>query len=42
MLKNLDRNQARQFVMPYLGPNCLQWLSVDDFSKLRVTVGVVF
>ena len=29
-------------VGPDLGPNCLQRLSVDDISKQRVKVGVVY
>ena len=39
---SLDLNQARHFVGPDLGPNCLQRLSADDTSKQRVNVGVVF
>ena len=37
----LDSDQARHFIGPDLGPNCLQRLSVDDTSKQRVKVGVV-
>ena len=37
----LDLDQARHFIGPDLGPNCLQWLSVDDTIKQRVKVGVV-
>ena len=28
----LDADQARHFVGPDLGSNCLQWLSADDIS----------
>ena len=34
MLNNLDPDQARHFVGPDLGPNCLQRLSADDKSPL--------
>ena len=30
VLNNLDPDQARHFVVPDLGPNCLQRLSADD------------
>ena len=30
---NLDTDQARHFVLPYLGPNCLQRLSADGTSR---------
>ena len=33
MSKSLDPVQARRFVGPDLGPNCLQRLSVDDTSR---------
>ena len=36
---SLDPDQARHFVEPDLGPNCLQKLSAD---KARVKVGMVF
>ena len=39
---SLDPDQARHFVGPDLGPNCLQRLLADDISKQRVKVGVVF
>ena len=32
----LDPDQARHFVGPDLGPNCLQRLSADDTSRQRV------
>ena len=32
----LDPDQARRFVGPDLGPNCLQMLSADDTSRQRV------
>ena len=32
MPNSLDPDQARRFVGPDLGPNCLQWLSSDDTS----------
>ena len=41
MSNSLDPDQARNFVGPGLGPNCLQSLSADDTSKQRVKVGVV-
>ena len=34
MLNSLDPDQARHFVGPDLGPNCLQKLSADDKSPL--------
>ena len=33
---SLDPDHARCFVSPDLGPNCLQRLSADDSSRLRV------
>ena len=33
---SLDPEQARHCVGPDLGPNCLQRLSADDTSMLRV------
>ena len=33
---NLDPDQARRFVGPDLGPNCVQMLSADDTSRQRV------
>ena len=30
---SLDQDQARRFVRPYLGSNCLQKLSADDTSR---------
>ena len=39
---SLDPDQARHFVWPDLGPNCLQRLSAEDASKKRVKVKVVF
>ena len=35
---SLDPDQAQHFVGPDLGPNCLQKLSADDTSKLRVNL----
>ena len=32
----LGQDQARHFVGPYLGPNCLQRFSTDDTSRQRV------
>ena len=32
MSNSLDPDQARRFVGPDLGPNCLQKLSADDSS----------
>ena len=29
----MDPNQARHFLGPYLGPNCLQWLSAAYTSS---------
>ena len=31
----LDKDQARLFVRPDLGPNCLQKLSADDKLKIE-------
>ena len=42
MLNGLDPDQARHFVGPDLGPNCLHLLSADNTCKQRVKVGVVF
>ena len=36
MSNSLDPDQARHFVGPDLGPNCLHRLSADDFSRQRV------
>ena len=36
MPSSLDLDHARLSVGPDLGPNCLQRLSADDTSKLRV------
>ena len=36
MSNSLDPDQARQFVGPDLGPNCLNRLSADDTSRQRV------
>ena len=33
---SLDKDQARHFVGPDLGSNCLQLLSADDKSRERV------
>ena len=33
---SLNPDQARHFVGPDLGPNCLQKLSVDDIKRHRV------
>ena len=33
---SMDPDQARRFVGPDLGPNCLQRLSVDDTRSLRL------
>ena len=33
---SLDPDQARHFVRPDLGSNCLQWLSADEASRGRV------
>ena len=39
MSNSLDPDQARQFVGPDLGPNCLPRLSADDTSRQRVNGG---
>ena len=42
MSNSLDPDQARHFVGPDLGANCLQRLSADDTSRQRVnTLGRV-
>ena len=33
MSNSLDPDQARQFIGPDLGPNCLQKLSAEDTSR---------
>ena len=38
MSNSLDTDKARHFVWPDLGPNCLQRLSTDDTSRLRVNM----
>ena len=38
MSNSLDPDEARHIVRPNLGPNCLQWLSADDFCRQRVNV----
>ena len=38
IVNSLDPDQARHFVGPDQGPNCLQRLSVDHISGERVTV----
>ena len=38
MSNRLDPDQARHFVGPDLGPNCLQKLSEDDTSRQRVNI----
>ena len=35
---SLDPDQARHFVGPELGPNCLQRISSDDTSLQRVKI----
>ena len=37
---NVDPDLARHIVGPYPGPNCLQKLSADDTSRLRVKTGL--
>ena len=39
---SLDQDQARHFVGPDLGPNCLHRLSADGTGGLRVKVIFVF
>ena len=36
MSNSLDPDQARRFVRPDLGPNCLPRLSADDTGRQRV------
>ena len=36
MSNSLDRDQARHFVGPDQGPNCLLRLTADDTSRQRV------
>ena len=36
MSNSLDPDQARRFVGPDLGPNCLSRLSADDTGRQRV------
>ena len=42
MSNSLDPDQARHFVGPDLGLNCLRMFSTDYTSRHRVEVGVVF
>ena len=39
---SLDPDQARHYVGPDLGPNCLQWLSADGTSRQRVNISNTF
>ena len=39
MSNTLDPDQARRFVGPDLGPNCLPRLSADDTGRQRVNSG---
>ena len=41
MSNSLDPDQARHFVGPDLGPNCLQKLSVDDTSKELIKESII-
>ena len=41
MSNNLDLDQARDFVGPDLGPNCLQKLSADDISRQRDKLAMI-
>ena len=36
MSNSFEPDQARHFVRPGLGPNCLQWLSAADTRRQRV------
>ena len=38
---NLDPDQARHFVGPYLGPNCLQRLSAEDSGRQIVHRSII-
>ena len=42
MSNSLDPDQARRFVVPDLGSNCLQRLSADDTSRQRAKSNVVY
>ena len=42
MSNSLDPDQARHFVVPDLGPNCLQRLSADKSDRYRVKLNEVF
>ena len=44
VLNSLDPDQARHYVVPDLGPNCLQRLSVNNTSrqKLKGTCNTVY
>ena len=42
MSNSFDPNQARHFVRPELGANCLEKLSAEDTSRKIVKVGMVF
>ena len=41
MSNSLDPDQARHYVGPDLGQNCLQRLSADDTSTLRDIFGIL-
>ena len=40
MLYSLDPDQARRFIGPDLGPNCLPELAADDTGRQRVNVDI--
>ena len=42
MSNNLDPDQARHFVGPDLGPNCLQTLSADNISRQIILPTLAF
>ena len=42
MSNNLDHDQARRFVGPDLGPNCLPKLSADDTGRQRVRMYAIY
>ena len=42
MSNSLDPDQARQFIGPDLGPNCLQRLSADDTGRQRIKESMTY
>ena len=42
MSDSFDHDQARRFIWPDVGPNCLPRLSADDSGRQRVNIPMFF